>query len=232
MHAEDLEKAVRKMFKERILPLLVRKLITDEILDTSRLSEADYVLSEIKAHPEFIDTLKFFVSIDDNFIKSARDAIAANRPEVAIVLISTAIEHQLNMFYRETLDECNKLDEDTATRIIKSNSLHDKTGWLFKLTLQRDMDVELQKKILNLIELRNQIVHYKALPEAIEDPRSGSHNTIRIKIEELDFDEIFETLACLSNILEEALSRLRLGMDDYNHTQEAMQTLQEILQDY
>ncbi|MBE7942865.1 hypothetical protein IM725_20080, partial [Ramlibacter aquaticus] len=148
----------------------------------------------IDAHPEFIDNLKFLVSIDNSFIESARDAIAVNRSEVAIVLISTVVEHQLNMFYREALNERDNLDDDTITKIIRSNSLSDKTGWLFKLVFQDEIDADLQRKLLNLAELRNQIVHYKALPENIDNQYSGSHNMIRIKIKELDFDEVFGTL--------------------------------------
>jgi len=232
MSTEDLEKDVRKIFAEKLLPVLIRKLIIAGMLDTAKLSEADYILSVVKSHPEFVKDLAFIVSIDDDFLESARDAIAVNRPEVAIILIATIVEHQLNMFYREALNEHDGLDDESITKIIRSNSLSDKTSWLFKLVLRDEMDGNLQRKLLNLSELRNQIVHYKAAPENIDDQDSGSHNLIRAKVNELNFDEIFGTLTWLSTVLEDALSRLRLSTDDYKHTQEAMQALQSVLQDY
>jgi hypothetical protein len=149
-----------------------------------------------------------------------------------LVLIATVIEHQLNIVYREALSEHDNLDDDSITKIIRNNTLSDKTGWLFNLILRNEMDYNLQKELFKLAELRNQIVHYKAFPQNIDDDHSGSHNMIRIKIEELNFEEIFTTLTRLSRTLEEALSNLRLNRDDdYKHEKEAIQSLHNFLQD-
>lgn len=232
MSTEDLKETVSKIMMEKFLPGLIRMLIVDGTLDASRLSEVDYIFSVVEANSELAAKLKYFVSIDDDFLESARDAIAANRPEVALVLIATVVEHQLNMFYREALSECNgQLDEDDITRVIKSSQLADKTGWLFKFVLEDELDNRLQNKLRNLAELRNQIVHYKAIPQSMDDEHGGSRNQIRIKISGLNFDEIFETIRCLSRALEDGLSRLRLSTDDYKNTQKAMQVIQNALQD-
>jgi hypothetical protein len=228
---ESLEKEVKSILKDHFLPALIRILIAKKILDVNRLSEGDYILSVIKENTEFIDDIRFIVSIDEDFIESARDAIAIHRPEVAIVLIATVIEHQLNILYREALSEHENLDDDSTTKIIRNNTLSDKISWLFNLVLRDKMDHDLQKELLNLAELRNQIVHYKAVPENIDDDNSGSHNMIRIKIEKLNFEEIFTTLARLSRTIEEALFNLRSSTDDYKHAQEAIQSLHDFLQD-
>jgi hypothetical protein len=227
----DKVEEAKRIILDGLMPVIIRNLIINGILDTSRLSEVDYIFSEINNHPQFIDNLNVIISIDRDFIESARDAIAINRPEVAIVLISTVIEHQLNMFYREVLNECSELEHDTVTTIIKSNSLSDKTGWLFRLVLQEKMDIDLQKKLIKLVELRNQIVHYKAVPQNINNDYGGSYTMIRMKLEELNFNEVFTTLTCLSNTLEDALRRLKLSLDDYKHTEEAMQAIQNFFQD-
>jgi hypothetical protein len=229
---ENLKKEVGRTVRNRVIPVLIRQLIANKILDINRLTEGDYILSVIKENTELIDDLRIILFIDEDFIESARDAIAINRPEVAIVLIATVIEHKLNISYRMALSEHDNLDDDSITKIIKNNTLSDKTGWLFNLIFRDKMDSDLQKELLKLTELRNQIVHYKAVPENINDDHSGSHNMIRIKIKELNFEEIFSTLTRLSRTLEEALSNLRLSTDgDYKYAQEAIQSLHNFLQD-
>jgi hypothetical protein len=229
---ENLEKEVGRIVKNRVFPVLIRALIAKKILDIDRLEEGDYILSTIKENTELIDDLRMIVSIDENFIESARDAIEMHRPEVAIVLITTVIEHQLNILYREALLEHDNLDDDSITEIIRNNTISDKTGWLFNLILRDEMDYDLKKELLKLAELRNQIVHYKAFPQNIDDENNGSHNKIRIKIEELNFEEIFTTLTRLSRTLEEAFTNLRLNTDDdYKHAKKAIQSLHNFLQD-
>ncbi len=216
------------VFRENILPNLVRHLIVDGLLDTNRLSDKNYIASVIRFHSkELIDDLPINVVIEDEFLESARDAIAADRPAVAIVMIATSIEHKLNIFYRNAfIENESNLDNNVITNIIRSNSLSDKTGWLFSFVLHRKMDSDLQKTILELAELRNQIVHYKAIPaKNIDDESSGSHNAILKKLENLNFDEVFKTVERLSDALENELLDLQLSRDDYKYAQEAMKTL-------
>lgn len=218
---------MEEIFKKYMLPTLVRNLIIAGMLDTNKLSDKEYIWSVIREHPEFVNNFGVSIRIEDSFLQSARDAIALDRPEVAIVLLATFIEHKLNIFYRDTYFESKSdLDNNEITNIIRRNNIYQKTGSLFSNVLQRKMDSDLQKSILRVADLRNQVVHYKVEPsESLDDENTGSHNKILKELENLDFDEIFETIERLSDVLENEMLDLRLSRDDYKYTQEALKSM-------
>ena len=218
---------MEEIFKKYMLPTLVRNLIIAGMLDTNKLSDKEYIWSVIREHPEFVNNFGISIRIEDSFLQSARDAIALDRPEVAIVLLATFIEHKLNIFYRDTYFESKSdLDNNEITNIIRRNNIYQKTGSLFSNVLQRKMDSDLQKSIRRVADLRNQVVHYKVEPsESLDDENTGSHNKILKELENLDFDEIFETIERLSDVLENEMLDLRLSRDDYKYTQEALKSM-------
>ena len=218
---------MEEIFKKYMLPTLVRNLIIAGMLDTNKLSDKEYIWSVIREHPEFVNNFGVSIRIEDSFLQSARDAIALDRPEVAIVLLATFIEHKLNIFYRDTYYETKSdLDNNEITNIIRRNNIYQKTGSLFSNVLQRKTDSDLQKSILRVADLRNQVVHYKVEPsESLDDENTGSHNKILKELENLDFDEIFETIERLSDVLENEMLDLRLSRDDYKYTQEALKSM-------
>lgn len=218
---------MEEIFKKYMLPTLVRNLIIAGMLDTNKLSDKEYIWSVIREHPEFVNNFGVSIRIEDSFLQSARDAIALDRPEVAIVLLATFIEHKLNIFYRDTYFESKSdLDNNEITNIIRRNNIYQKTGSLFSNVLQRKMDSDLQKSIRRVADLRNQVVHYKVEPsESLDDENTGSHNKILKELENLDFDEIFETIERLSDVLENEMLDLRLSRDDYKYTQEALKSM-------
>jgi len=216
---------MEELFRKYMLPALVRNLIISGILDTKRLSDKKYIWSVIREHPELINKFGISVEIGDSFLQSARDAIALERPEVAIVLLATSIEHKLNVFYRKYHESKGDLDKNAITNTLRKKKIPAKIAGLFTVT-QRKMDKDFLKSITKLVELRNEVVHYRMEPsESFDDKNTGSHNQILKELENLNFDEIFKTIERLSDVLENELLNLWLSQDDYKHTQEALKTM-------
>ena len=217
---------MEELFRKYFLPTLVRNLIISGMLDNNRLSDKKYIWSVIRDHPEFINNVGVFVEIGDSFLQSARDAIALERPEVAIVLLATSIEHKLNIFYRKYHESKGDLGSNEITNIIRNKKIPAKIGGLFSSVTKREMDKDIRKSIIKVVELRNEVVHYKVEPSAtFDDENTGSHNEILKEIENLNFDEIFKIIERLSDLLENELLNLLLSQDDYKHTQEALKTI-------
>ena len=216
---------MEEIFKKYMLPTLVRNLIIAGMLDTSRLSDKKYIWSVIRDNPEFINNFGVYVEIGDSFLQSARDAIALERPEVAIILLATSIEHKLNIFYRKYHESKGDLDKNKITNVIRNKKIPAKISGLFAVT-QGKMDKDLRKSIIKVVELRNDVVHYKVEPsESFDDENTGSHNKILKELENLDFDEVFKSIERLSDVLENELLNLWLSQDNYKHTQEALKTM-------
>ena len=99
--------------------------------------------------------------IHNEFIEQAKNAVTSGRMKVAIILISTTIEHLLNIYYRQLL-LFKELSPETITDIIRRTNVESKIGWLNSLTGQFEIPQDIGKQIKELFELRNAIVHYKA----------------------------------------------------------------------
>jgi hypothetical protein len=111
----------------------------------------------------------------------------ANMLEIAVVLISTAIEHTLNINYR-FLMRLRHFSDENITEMIKNSNFRSKVGWLMPLVFQMELEPELKKNLMKFIDLRNAIVHYKAVPFDLTDDDKCSSESIKIIIEGLDFD--------------------------------------------
>jgi hypothetical protein len=168
-----------------------------------------------------------FDQVNDDFLLSAHDAISANRLEVAVILLATWVENRLNLFYSETLIMEHKFDFNESKKVIATNNLDNKVGFLFTLVSKLEMDSDLRKRILSLADLRNQIVHNKAQPETFNGKIISSHTKIREQVKQINFDEIFETVEWLSKTLEDALINIESDKDDYRFAQEALNTLKK-----
>jgi hypothetical protein len=223
------EAELKSRVAELVLPVIVANLIREGLLDKTRLSDAQYIRSVILDNDEIFDNVRAIVSIYDNFIESAREAVVADRLEVAVVLVAVVIEHHLNSFYREALEDLGMLVEGDVTEMIRNSNVRDKTGWLFRLVSEQDMDDELKRQILDLMELRNQIVHFKAAPfplTDIDDDSIGIANRVSNRARRLDFDVVLDLPERLSRFLNDALGFIRENHSpDYKLVQQAMASL-------
>lgn len=185
---QEVEAMVMESLLQNLLPNIFIQLILKDKIDKTKINDRDYLLSKVLDRSEIRNDIFYVVAFHKNFIEAAREAIEANRSEVAIVLISTVVEHIINIEYRHLMRYREFSDKD-ITKIIKRNSFEDKLGWLMSLIFEMDLEEDLKRKISKIIEARNAIVHYKALPVnmADEDTKSGYDN-IQQQIEDIDFD--------------------------------------------
>jgi uncharacterized protein YutE (UPF0331/DUF86 family) len=112
--------------------------------------------------------LQYRQRFDNQLIEAARDAIKQERIPVAIILVATSIEHVVNIFYREILEKRYKLSSDEATDAIRSN-FQTKLSWLLKILSNHEISEELRKRVKQIIDLRNALVHYKALGSRFDE---------------------------------------------------------------
>jgi hypothetical protein len=77
---------------------------------------------------------------------------------------------------------------------------------LLALVSGYELDDELHKRICSLMELRNQIVHFKASPSSgLDCELTGSHNLIKQKIKNLGISNLLALPNDLSESLDEIL---------------------------
>jgi hypothetical protein len=212
------------------LPSLLRFAINSGLINTNRLSEADYIMSVIRDNSSLIlENFAIFDDVNNDFLLSAHDAIDSNRLEVAVILLATWVENRLNLFYSEVLLTEHKFDFNDSKKVISTNNLDNKIGFLFTLVSKLEMDSNLRKRLLSLADLRNQIVHNKAQPDLANGKIviAGSHSKIREQVKQINFAEIFETVEWLSKTLDDALIKIVSDKDDYKFAQEALETLKK-----
>ncbi|PZO39865.1 MAG: hypothetical protein DCF19_13345 [Pseudanabaena frigida] len=227
IHGLDLLKVEKEVLNRIFLPIL-KFAISSGLININRLSEADYIFSVMLDNINSItERIVSFDKVNDDFLSSAHDAIAANRLEVAVILLATWVENRLNLFYSETLIIDHNFDFNESKKVIATNNLDNKVGFLFTLVSKLEMDSDLRKRILSLADLRNQIVHNKAQPNRVNGEIVSSGIKIRQQVEQINFAEIFETIEWLSKTLEDALINFESGKDDYKFAQEAFDTLKK-----
>ena len=203
----------------KIMPAIVRNLLLEGRVDKDKLNDKEYMLNALEKNRDIIDELGVVLIMHEHFLKSAQDAIAANRPEVAVVLIATAIEQIINSFYREVLEEKGLLSADEITELIRTTNFAAKIGWLLAIIAEYDVENDFRKEITTVMEIRNQIVHYKA----ISSPMTTEH-PIKQRIQEFGLDRMLELPNDLSELLGEALESVRQETPDYKIAMEAVES--------
>ncbi len=146
MSDETIKEIEYRKIVETFLPSIIEILLRRGKLDTNRLDDRNYIHDIIRQNPEIFESLTWTTAIDDQFLASAREAISANRPVVAIVLVATAIEHRVNFFYRNVLEVHTGLSKQEATEIIRSN-INIKIGWLMSVVTGYELSNDLKSKI-------------------------------------------------------------------------------------
>lgn len=144
-----------------MMPHLIYYLLQSKKAEPNKIFDVDYLHTLWKSGA-IADAVYHVSPIDilgEEFIDSARDALNKDRRLTAVILIATAIEHKINVFYRFSLS--TKLPEHMVTDIIRS-SFYAKSNWLMLLTNEVEIPEDLNKRLRLLMETRNSIVHYKA----------------------------------------------------------------------
>jgi hypothetical protein len=144
--------------------------------------------------------LTLLVHVD--FIEVATHAVDANKPQVALVLIATAIEQILNAGTRWLLEESKGLSTRQATEVIRRTNIHAKLTWLSELIAPHPLDENLRRRILWIMQIRNAIVHYKAVPFRIDE--TSTWDEFGARLGQLDFVDLMEIPGRLEMFFESA----------------------------
>ena len=205
-------------FVEKNLSTILGYLLYKKLLNTNELSNPEFVWNKVLDNwSELQENIGVVIELDQQFISASQDAIKANRLEVAVVLLAISVEHRVNIFYRAVLEAQGRLTSKEITEAIKATNIRDKIGWFLTLVSGYEVYDEMRNRILDLFELRNQIVHYKALgSENLLDNSQGSYNDIRRKIASIDIDDLINIPDDLSSVLNEALESLYEETEDYD----------------
>jgi hypothetical protein len=118
----------------------------------------------------------------------------------------------------------NKFTDEDITKVIKNNNFEDKTGWLMSLVFKTELEQNLKRNIKKLIDIRNAIIHYKAVPFTLSDTIDDckdSHSSIENQIKNLDFD-----ILSIPDELDEALNAQLIKLNpDLNLVNEMMEVM-------
>jgi hypothetical protein len=220
-------------FEESHLIYVVEKLLHDGILERGRLADHEYVWSKVRTNSvSILEEMGVIAEPYADLVNFARTAIENGKREAAILLIATAIEQRLNVFYRYALIArnllTNLLTEDEICDIIRSN-LPPKTSWLLALISGHRLSDEIRTQITTVSEIRNQIVHFKAAPsERLKDDLKGSHNLLRQRLEKIDYEGLLQLPERLSQELDEILELIHTtNLPDYSLARNAVKMLTE-----
>jgi hypothetical protein len=170
---------------------IITALLAEGILDTERLSDKQYVRTVVSQNAqELVPSLRGVVLIENDFLDSAREAVNTGRIPVAVVLVATTVEHKLNGFYRDLLENAGLTSEE-ATDAISSN-MKVKTGWLMTLVTGHDLSEGVKKRIRQVNDIRNGFVHYKAHADRIDEMDNRGFAALMRQVEEIGIESILE----------------------------------------
>ncbi|MCA9994930.1 MAG: hypothetical protein KDE56_04245 [Anaerolineales bacterium] len=189
------------------MPIILKEMLSRDLVDLDKREDRFYLWTIVKENAlNILPGLERLTYIHDEFVSVAQYAIENEKHYTAIILIATAIEHSLNLFYRELLT-LKGLSAQEITQIIRSNNIQAKTNWLLSLIGQFTIPDDMKKSINDIIELRNALVHYKAVPTKI-DVADGSWEMIRNKLKQMDIKKLMIVPDELDELLDSELDKL------------------------
>jgi hypothetical protein len=117
---------------------------------------ADYILDR----PEFFDEWTATVSYETSLLTEARRYVVEARPELALMMFATWIEHRLNWLLMDAARR-RGLTLRQASQVVRDANMPQKTGTTWLLLFGRPLDSEIEKDIGKVATSRNNFVHYK-----------------------------------------------------------------------
>jgi hypothetical protein len=170
---------------------ILERLFLDGKIDENRIHDLKYVWDVVIQNLDLLDNLPLQRErIDKQIMESAKDAAKLGRIPVVLILVATAIEHNLNIFYRDALENYSGLSSDEATEAIRSNASA-KLGWLLHLVARDGISDPLLKRIKQIFDLRNAFVHYKAVIVPLNETDKATE--LIEKVNNIGLDNILNT---------------------------------------
>jgi hypothetical protein len=168
----------------RILPHLLRVLIARGYITREMLGDGKRLDAVFRKHARLAsERFEVVIALEEDFAKDAFRLWHRGRKYAAIVLFATAVEQALNGYYRHAF-LASGLTNDDITTIIRTQNLETKLTWLNRLATNSSFPKALRRRLLALSQIRNHIVHYKAVP-GHPDRAADSHETIKRKLRQL-----------------------------------------------
>ncbi len=193
---------INSMRSSLLHALLIRGLIQpDELNDPQKVKQA------IESNRAIFRELNWIYLLHEKFVNSAKEAFEKKDVEVGVVLLATAVEQIVNSFYRMMLETKGIMTEAEITEIIRNNNIAPKLSWLLTLVSESEyeLDSNFKREILRLMELRNQIVHYKAVPLSVPDLDKDDITYIK-GLDSVNLDELVSIPDDLFEFLDEILN--------------------------
>jgi len=133
------------------------EVLVGEKTESDLLHEAaDYIL----ARPRFFDEWMATPSHEESLLEEARRYVADERPEFAIMMFATWIEHRLNWLLMDAARR-RGLTLPEAAQIMRDANMPQKTGSTWLLLFGEPFDTATKKDIEKVSNARNIFVHYK-----------------------------------------------------------------------
>jgi DNA-binding transcriptional MerR regulator len=198
-------------YGEAVIPNILERLLSEGLVDPDKAHDRHYVDSLVRENMgEIVPHIPTYIAVENSFLEVASYSLEIGKPEVAVVLVATAIEHAINIYYIDLLS--NKgLAPKEIKQALRTNNFESKLGWLMQLTSSRKLPEELGKRIKELVEIRNAIAHYKPLPVTIGDEDSGIRHTwekISERIQGLNPEDMMALPGDLQEVLDSMLDEI------------------------
>lgn len=202
---DELREWYEDILESTMYPILL-KMLKNNLIDLEKANDGMYLWGVIQEKmPEI--TPEIFILLHKDFLEVAKYCVENGKHPTAIILVATAIEHVTNIFYRSLLSHKGLLDAQ-ITEIVRRNNIEAKLGWLLTVTCNATLPDDLLNNIKEIIELRNALVHYKAIPEKM-DVESGSWENIKPKVDKIDYEQLLD----IPDELDYALMETLEGID-------------------
>jgi hypothetical protein len=188
MSIDELREWHEDLLEATMYPILL-KMLNNNLIDLEKADDPMYLWG-VAGEKMLEITPEFFILLHKDFLEVAQYCVENDKQPTAIILVATAIEHVTNIFYRSLLSH-KGLPDAQITEIVKRNNIEAKLGWLLTVTSNATLPDYLLNNIKEIIELRNALVHYKAIPEKW-DVKSGSWENIKPKIDKIDYEQLLD----------------------------------------
>ena len=107
--------------------------------------------------------MQWCVAIEEEFIKEAIASWKRGKKCIAIVLYTAAVEQSINQAYRHLL-QFHGLENGEIEKVVRTLNIDPKLSWFLRLVAKKHFPKNLGKRLRLMFELRNAIVHFKAIP--------------------------------------------------------------------
>ncbi|MBV7333521.1 hypothetical protein KFU94_35860 [Chloroflexi bacterium TSY] len=220
------ENEIREGIVKEFLPHILSQLIDQGLIDEDKSAQPEYLWTIVRENLFNYDVVSdppVIFMFDEEFVEIAHHAIEVEKPSVAIVLIMVVVEHLLNRYYRDILAR-NDFSTKEITEIIRTSNIATKVGWLLKLSTGKELPNDLKERILKIAEIRNSIVHYKAVPvEMVDvDETDVGWRGIKKRLKQLDLSDVLSVIPDLQEALEEIYKSLDENYEIAKHMTQKM----------